>query len=144
MKTTRLSKETILDLTIADRNFPDFRVGDTINVASKVKEGAKERIQSFEGEIIDLHHNGIASTFTVRKIGANGIGVERIYPYYSPNISEITFVKRGRVRRAKLGYLRHRVGRAGRVQELVISKEETATIRGAGTHKAAEASKANE
>ncbi len=135
MKTTRLSKETILDLTTADRNFPDFRVGDTINVASKVKEGAKERLQSFEGEVIDIHNNGIASTFTVRRIGANGIGVERIYPYYSPNVSEVTFVKRGRVRRANLGYLRNRVGRAGRVQEMVISKEETAKIRGTGITK---------
>ena len=135
MKSTRLSKETILDLATAERNFPDFRVGDTISVASKVKEGAKERLQSFEGEVIDSHKNGIASTFTVRRIGANSIGVERIYPYYSPNIAEITFIKRGRVRRAKLSYLRHRVGRAGRVKELAISKEETARIKGAGTPK---------
>lgn len=130
MKSTRLSKETILDLTTAERNFPDFRVGDTISVASKVKEGSKERIQSFEGEVIDTHNNGVASTFTVRRIGANSIGVERIYPYYSPNIAEVTFVKRGRVRRAKLGYLRNRVGRAGRVKELTISKDETARIKG--------------
>ena len=135
MKTTRLSKETILDLTTSQRGFPDFRIGDTINVSSKVKEGAKERIQGFEGEVIEAHNNGVASTFTVRRIGANGIGVERIYPYYSPNITEINFVKRGRVRRAKLGYLRHRAGRAGKVQELVISKEATDKIKGAGSDK---------
>jgi large subunit ribosomal protein L19 len=123
MKTTRLSKETALDLNKTDRGFPDFRIGDTINIAQKIKEGNKERIQSFEGDVIAFHNNGIATTFTVRKIGANGVGVERIYPLYSPNISEIKFVKRGRVRRAKLGYLRDRVGRAGRVKELVMSKD---------------------
>lgn len=125
MKSTRLSKETVLDLNTSDRGFPDFRVGDTINIAQKVKEGAKERIQNFEGEIIGFHRNGVATTFTVRRIGANGVGIERIYPLYSPNITEIKFVKRGRVRRAKLVYLRDRVGKAGRVQELIVSKEDS-------------------
>lgn len=128
MKTTRLSKETILDLNTSDRGFSNFRVGDTISIAQKVKEGGKERIQNFEGEVIAFHNNGIATTFTVRRISANGVGVERIYPIHSPNITEIKFVKRGRVRRAKLGYLRERVGKAGRVKELIVSKETSKSV----------------
>lgn len=122
MKTTLLTKETILDLGIVDRNFPDFKVGDTLNIAQKVKEGAKERLQSFEGDVIDIHRKGISTTFTVRKIGANGVGVEKIFPYYSDNIAEITLVRRGKVRRAKLGYLRGKLGKAARVQEMVKTK----------------------
>lgn len=122
MKTTRLTKETILDLGTVDRKFPEFRVGDTLNIAQKVKEGAKERIQYFEGDVIDIHNKGAASTFTVRKIGANGVGVEKIFPYYSENIAEMKLVRRGKVRRAKLGYLRERLGKEARVQEIVISK----------------------
>ncbi|KKQ32845.1 MAG: 50S ribosomal protein L19 [candidate division TM6 bacterium GW2011_GWF2_37_49] len=122
MKTTRLTKETILDLAVVDRNFPDFRVGDTLNIAQKVKEGAKERIQYFEGDVIDIHNKGAATTFTVRRIGANGVGVEKIFPYYSENIADMKLVRRGRVRRAKLTYLRARLGKEARVQEIVISK----------------------
>ena len=128
MKTTRLTKETILDLAIVDRNFPDFRVGDTLNIAQKVKEGAKERIQNFEGDVIDIHTKGASSTFTVRRIGANGVGVEKIFPYYSANIAEIKLVRRGRVRRAKLTYLRSRLGKEARVQEIVISKATAAKM----------------
>jgi large subunit ribosomal protein L19 len=122
MKSTRLTKETILDLGVAERNFPDFKVGDAINISQKVKEGAKERIQCFEGDVIDIHQNGIATTFTVRRIGANGVGVEKIFPYYSDNIAEIKLVKKGRVRRAKLGYIRERVGKEARVQNTIIQK----------------------
>jgi large subunit ribosomal protein L19 len=126
MKTTCLTKETILDLGTVDRNFPDFKVGDTLNIAQKVKEGAKERIQNFEGDVIDIHNNGISTTFTVRKIGANGVGVEKIFPFYSDNIAEIKLVRRGKVRRAKLSYLRNKLGREARVQEIVVSKANAA------------------
>lgn len=122
MKTTRLTKETILDLGTAERNFPEFKVGDAINISQKVKEGAKERIQYFEGDVIDIHKKGIATTFTVRRIGANGVGVEKIFPYYSENIAEIKLVKKGRVRRAKLSYLRKRVGKEARVQDTITQK----------------------
>jgi large subunit ribosomal protein L19 len=99
-------------------------VGDTVEVAQLIKEGDKERVQLFQGDVISMHNNGIASTFTVRKLGANNIGVERILPYHSLNISEIKVIKRGKVRRAKLKYLRYRTGRAARVKERVLTKEQ--------------------
>ncbi len=124
MKASCLTKETILDHGITDRKFPEFQVGDTIDVAQVIKEGDKERIQMFRGDVIGFHTKGISTTFTVRKIGANGIGVERIFPYYSPNVNDVKIVKRGRVRRAKLNYLRDRIGKAARVQEKILTKEE--------------------
>ena len=90
-------------------------------------------------KLLIIHNNGIASTFTVRRIGANGIGVERIYPYYSPNISEITFVKRGRVRGQNWVTYVIVLAVQAEFRRLVISKEETAQIKGAGTTKAVEA-----
>lgn len=126
MKPSHLTKETILDLGVVERNFPEFKVGDTLNIAQKVKEGAKERLQYFEGDVIDIHNKGIATTFTVRKIGANGVGVEKIFPYYSSNIAEVKLVRHGRVRRAKLGYLRGKLGKAAKVQEAITSKSESA------------------
>lgn len=128
MKANHLTKETIVDYGTQNRNFPEFRIGDTIEVAQKVTEGAKTRIQMFQGIVIMQHSNGMATTFTVRKIAANNIGVERIFPYYSENITDITVVKRGKVRRAKLTYLRDRVGRATNVKELILTKEEKAAI----------------
>ena len=122
MKASFLTKETVLDYGIQDRKFPKFNVGDTIKVAQKVKEGSKERVQMYQGDVIAIHNNGIASTFTVRRIGANGIGVERIFPYYTPMIKAIELVKRGVVRRAKLYYLRDRIGKAAKIQEKVITK----------------------
>lgn len=124
MKAQVLTKETILNFGIEKRNFPAFRVGDTIEVAQIVKDGEKERIQLFQGDVICMHANGVASTFTVRKIGANNVGVERILPYYSKNISEIKIIRKGKVRRAKLNYLRSRTGRAARVEERVLTKEQ--------------------
>lgn len=117
MKARRLTKETILNYGIEERNFPDFRVGDTIEVSQVVKEGDKERLQKFEGDVIDMKHNGISSTFTVRKIGANSVGIERIYPYYSKNVADVKLVRHGKVRRANLGYIRERVGKAAYVEE---------------------------
>lgn len=89
-----------------------FNVGDTVRVMYKIIEGGKERIQPFEGIVIGKKGEMTSKTFTVRRIGAGGIGVERIFPVYSPNISEIQVVKQGQVRRAKLYYLRGKIGKA--------------------------------
>ena len=95
---------------------PDFAPGDTIRVLYLVKEGTKERIQVFEGVCIARKHGGIGETFTVRKI-SSGIGVERIFPLHAPTVTGIEVVRRGRVRRAKLYYLRGRRGKAARIPE---------------------------
>ena len=97
-------------------NVPAFRAGDTLRVNVRVREGDKERLQAFEGVCIARRGSGVSSTFTVRKI-SNGIGVERIFPVHSPMISQISVVRRGRVRRAKLYYLRHLTGKATRIKE---------------------------
>ena len=97
-------------------NPPSFRVGDTVKVHVKVKEGEKDRIQVFGGMVIAMKAGGTGSTFTVRKI-SDGIGVERIFPMHSPIICKIEVVRRGKVRRAKLYYLRDRKGKAARVEE---------------------------
>jgi large subunit ribosomal protein L19 len=98
------------------RELPPFRPGDTLRVNVRVKEGDKERVQAFEGVCIARRGSGVSETFTVRKI-SNGVGVERIFPVHSPMIAEITVVRRGRVRRAKLYYLRHLTGKATRIRE---------------------------
>lgn len=90
-------------------NIPEFRVGDTVRVDVKIVEGKRERIQAFEGTVISRKGGGISETFTVRKI-SYGVGVERIFPVHSPKIAGITVVKKGKVRRAKLTFLRHVVG----------------------------------
>ena len=93
-----------------------FRSGDTLRVNVRVKEGEKERLQAFEGVCIARRGAGVSETFTVRKI-SNGVGVERIFPVHSPMLSEITVVRRGRVRRAKLFYLRNVTGKSARIKE---------------------------
>jgi large subunit ribosomal protein L19 len=95
---------------------PEFRVGDSVKVHVKVTEGEKDRIQVFQGMVIARRGGGVHSTFTVRKI-SDGIGVERVFPVYSPILSKIEVVRRGRVRRAKLYYLRDRKGKAARIEE---------------------------
>jgi large subunit ribosomal protein L19 len=122
MRAQKLTKETILQAGVVDRNFPAFRVGDKVEVSLFVTEGKKERIQAFAGDVIAMHKNGIASTFTVRRISANNIGVEKIFPYHSPVISGVKLVKRGRVRRAKLYYVRDLIGKAARIRELVLTR----------------------
>lgn len=94
----------------------DFKPGDTVRVATKVVEGERSRSQVFEGVVLRLHRHGNSSTFTVRKISA-GIGIERTFPFYSPLLEAVEVVRRGRVRRAKLYYLRGRLGRAARIKE---------------------------
>ena len=107
-----------------EERMPDFGVGDTIRVSYKIIEGDKVRTQPYQGIVIAVKGSGISKTFTVRKIGADGIGVERIFPLQSPNIEKIKLVKSGKVRRAKLYYLRGRVGRkATRIKEKVVQSK---------------------
>ncbi len=96
----------------------DFKVGDTVKVYAKIKEGNRERIQVFEGTVIKRQGGSSRETFTVRKF-SNGIGVEKTWPLHSPNVDKIEVVRLGKVRRAKLNYLRQRVGKAAKVKELV-------------------------
>jgi large subunit ribosomal protein L19 len=103
---------------LAEKTLPDFRAGDTLRLAVKIKEGDKTRIQAYEGVCISKRGQGTGKTITVRKIGANSIGIERIFPIYSDSIDEITVIRRGRVRRAKLFYLRELAGKKARIKEL--------------------------
>ncbi len=95
-----------------------FRVGDTVKVYGKIKEGNRERIQVFEGIVIKKQGGSARTTFTVRK-NSNGVGVEKTWPLYSPNVEKVEVVRRGKVRRAKLFYLRERVGKRAKVKELI-------------------------
>ena len=96
-------------------DLPDLQIGDHVKVFLKVKEGSRERLQVFEGNIIGMQGSGIKETFTVRRI-SYGVGVERVFPLHSPKIDHIDIVRRGKVRRAKLYYLRGRVGKAAKVE----------------------------
>lgn len=102
---------------IKDSEIPQFNPGDTVKVHLKIVEGSKERIQVFQGVVIGISNKSNRTTFRVRKISAGGYGVERILPLYSPAIDHIEVVRRGRVRRAKLYYLRDRIGKAARIKE---------------------------
>lgn len=99
-------------------NVDDFNVGDTVKVYGKIKEGNRERIQVFEGTVLKIQGGGNRTTFTVRKV-SNGVGVEKTWPLHSPNVEKVEVVRRGKVRRAKLNYLRDRVGKKAKVKELV-------------------------
>ena len=103
---------------IAAKNVPEFRAGDTLKVAVKIVEGDKQRIQNFEGICIARRGTGTGETFMVRKIGANSVGVERIFPLYSDSLKTIEVLRRGRVRRAKLHFLRALKGKAAKIKEL--------------------------
>lgn len=98
---------------------PKLQVGDYVRVSVKIREGDKERLQAFEGTIISMKHGGISETFTVRRI-AHGVGIERVFPVHSPNVVTVDVLRHGRVRRAKLYYLRDRVGKAARVKEKIV------------------------
>ena len=97
---------------------PEFHVGDTVKVYGKIKEGNRERIQVFEGTVIKKQGGSNRATFTVRKL-SNGVGVEKTWPLHSPNVEKVEIVRKGKVRRAKLYYLRDRIGKAAKVKELV-------------------------
>ena len=102
------------------KSVPEFCVGDTVKVSLKVKEGTRERIQIFEGTVIKRQNGGLRETFTVRRI-SYGVGVEKTFPLHSPIVENIEVVRRGKVRRAKLYYLRERVGKAAKVKEKVLN-----------------------
>jgi large subunit ribosomal protein L19 len=115
-----------------ERAVPEFRPGDTLRVNVKVIEGTRERVQAFEGVCIARRNRGIGSAFTVRKI-SYGEGVERVFPLYSPRIDSIEVVRRGKVRRAKLYYLRGRTGKAARIAERRDERGPKAARAGDGT-----------
>ena len=102
------------------KNFPQFRAGDTITVTYKIKEGDKERLQKFRGVVIQISGSGSTRTFTIRKM-SNGVGVERIFPFASPFIESIVLEKRGKVRRARIFYLRNLTGKKARIKERTYS-----------------------
>ena len=99
-------------------SIPEFNVGDTVKVYGKIKEGNRERIQVFEGTVLKKQGGSNRATFTVRKL-SNGVGVEKTWPLHSPNVEKVEVVRRGKVRRAKLNYLRERVGKKAKVKEVV-------------------------
>lgn len=115
-----MKKDIIKEIEAAQLrgDLTDFRVGDTIKVYAKVKEGNRERVQVYEGTVLKRQNGSNRETFTVRKI-SNGVGVEKTWPLHSPIIEKIEVVRRGKVRRAKLNYLRDRVGKAAKVKELI-------------------------
>ncbi len=99
-------------------NVPEFNVGDTVRVHNRIKEGNKTRIQMYEGTVIARHGGGISATFTVRRV-SYGCGIEKTFPLHSPNVEKVDVIRRGSVRRAKLYYLRDRVGKAAKVKEKI-------------------------
>ena len=109
-------KELTSDMLKSD--VPEILIGSTVKVHVRIKEGEKERIQVFEGTVIAKNNSGIAETFTVRRV-SYGVGVERVFPVHSPNVAKVETVRNGRVRRAKLYYLRDRVGKAAKVKESI-------------------------
>ncbi|MBE6009443.1 MAG: 50S ribosomal protein L19 [Eubacterium sp.] len=117
------TQEILRSIEAADirEDLPDFRVGDTVRVHAKIKEGNRERIQVFEGTVLKRQGGSNRETFTVRKF-SNGVGVEKTWPVNSPNVATIEVVRRGKVRRARLHYLRGRVGKATKVKEKVIPR----------------------
>lgn len=113
------NKGAILESVVAGNlksDLPEFRPGDTVRAHVKVREAGKERIQIFEGLCISIKHGGISKTIMLRKI-SNGIGVERTFPVHSPNVAKFEVIRHGRVRRAKLYYIRDKVGKAARIRE---------------------------
>jgi large subunit ribosomal protein L19 len=111
-----MNKVTLVEQTQVHDNLPKFNVGDTVNIHYRVREGEKERIQQYEGVVINVRGSSANKTFTVRKI-SNNVGVERIFPYYTPFIAKLEIKKSGKVRRAKLFYLRELRGKAARIKE---------------------------
>lgn len=110
------------DQLIEDRDFPQFRSGDNVSVSYKIVEGAKERIQIFKGDVIQVKGSGKQKTFTVRKISGN-VGVERIFPFSAPSVVKVEVHKRGKVRRAKLFYLRELIGKKAKIKERSFNKK---------------------
>ena len=123
-KNIRMIRRAIMNIIEAFTNeqlkkeIPSVNVGDTVRVHNKIKEGSRERIQMFEGTVIAKHGGGISETFTVRRV-SYGCGVEKTFPIHSPNVAQVDIIRSGKVRRAKLYYLRDRVGKASKVKEKI-------------------------
>ena len=111
-----LLKNEIEQQLITKKNHPKFKSGDTVTVYYKIKEGEKERIQFFKGDVIQRKGSGLTETFTIRKL-SNGVGVERIFPINSPDIEKIEINKMGKVRRARIFYMRERTGKSARIKQ---------------------------
>lgn len=111
----------IQDQLIKKNDLPDFKPGDNVSVSYKIIEGDKERVQLFKGDVIKIQGEGATKTFTIRRI-ASGVGVERTFPFNSPNVGEVVIHKKGKVRRAKLYYLRERTGKKARIKEKKVFK----------------------
>ena len=124
---SKIEKEQ-MEKVLAERKIPEFSAGDTLRVDVKVVEGTRERIQAFEGVCIGRRNAGVSSAFTVRKI-SYGEGVERVFPLYSPRISNIEVIRRGKVRRAKLYYLRERQGKSARIKERTTGRVSKTNIK---------------
>ena len=122
MKSNKINKETVQSLAVRPLKFDIFGIGDKVEVSQWVQEGESKRIQTFLGNVIARSNNAGSSTFTVRKIAADDVAVERIYPLYSPIIEGIKVVAKAKVRRAKLYYLRSKVGESARIKEKVVKK----------------------
>ena len=108
----------IISADSVKQEIPAFEVGDTVRIGVNIRAGDKERVQMFEGTVIARKGSGISETFTVRRV-SYGVGIERVFPIHSPNVKEVKVIRRGKVRRAKLYYLRDRVGKAAKVKEQV-------------------------
>ena len=106
----------LIEQSSTKTELPQFSIGDTVRVSVKIREGSRERIQNFEGTVIARGGSGISESFTVRRI-SYGVGIERVFPLHSPNVVDVKVVRKGKVRRAKLYYLRDRVGKAAKVKE---------------------------
>jgi len=121
-----MDKLKLIEQTVVRDDLPEFKAGDTVNVHYRVREGEKERIQQYEGVVINERGSGANKTFIVRKMSGS-VGVERIFPLYSPSIAKIEVKKRGKVRRSKLFYLRDRRGKSARIKERDTSNKTNQT-----------------
>lgn len=133
-----MDKLKLAEQTIITDEYPEFKTGDTVNVHYRVREGDKERIQKFEGIVISRRGSGANQTFMVRKISAGNIGVERIFPLYSPFIAKIELKRQGDIKRSKLYYLRERQGKSARVKEKDQNQDQVRELNKKAEAKAAE------
>jgi large subunit ribosomal protein L19 len=134
-----MDKLKLAEQTIIKDEYPEFDTGDTINVHYRVREGDKERIQKFEGLVISRRGSGANQTFIVRKISSGNIGVERIFPLYSPFIAKIELKKQGDIKRSKLYYLRERQGKSARIKEKEQNQDNVRALNEEAEKKKAEA-----
>lgn len=115
--------DSIESSQMKDKDFSSFRIGDTVRVHFRIVEGKGERVQLMEGVVIAIKNKGISRTFTVRKV-SYGVGVERVFPLHSPRVEKVEVIRHGKVRRAKLYFLRERVGKSARIKEKIVRKED--------------------